>query len=158
MNMSRSDRRIPDPVVGWRSDIHPPILTIHPTQTRDFIVQIIGMDGGIRVEPAQGHLAVVVESNSRRHVRCPTCHTGDGLAHQEWLYSSRPVMPTLHRVDDPAHPKPIWFLTLAADADSDPDSAFDLTGALAAPFFCRFCARGYTLPPDVHAALPWSLA
>ncbi|WP_261571323.1 hypothetical protein [Frankia gtarii] len=155
MTTSRSDLPAPDPVVGWRPDIHPPILTIHPAQARDFIVQITGMHSGIRVEPSFGQLAVAADSRGR-HLHCPTCRTGAGLAHQEWVYASRPILDSaLHRVDDPDRSTPLWFVTLAADAE--PDGAFDLTGALAAPFYCRFCAHGYTLPPDVHAALPWVL-
>jgi hypothetical protein len=31
----------------------------------------------------------------------------------------------------------------------------DIAGALAAPFFCRTCRKGYTAPPDVHIDIGW---
>jgi hypothetical protein len=143
------------PRIEWHDDVQPPLLTItRPADHGDFVVQISGMENGILAEPPQGELLVTTGPDGARHLHCPRCASGAGLTHQEWLYSSRPVLDsTLRRVDDPACDRPLWFITLSGDDDQD--SAFDLTDATAPRFYCRFCARGYTLPRDVHFDIAW---
>ncbi len=128
----------------------------YPAEPHDFTDRIAGSHSDNGVETSCGQL-IVVDDPCERRLNCPTCNTGVGLVHQEWMHAVRPVVHSgLHRVDDPDCSTPLWFVTLAATPEED--SAFNLTDTLAASLHCRLCDRAYALPPDVHAALPWSLA
>ncbi|MCK9877857.1 hypothetical protein MXD59_19095 [Frankia sp. Ag45/Mut15] len=142
------------PQIEWHNDVSPPVLSITAAPHGEFLIQIAGLENRIRAEPPHGELVVTTASNDERHLQCPRCTSGAGLTHQEWLYSSRPVLGSqLHRVHDPDSDRALWFITIAGHDDQD--SAFDLAGATAARFYCRFCARGYTLPADVHFDVAW---
>jgi hypothetical protein len=146
-----SPHRTPDGSLsaGWRDDSALPVLDVHradPTQA--FRIRVAGMEHGLVVGSVHGTLAVHANPDGSREIRCPACDDGTRLVNQEWVYSSRRVAgPALARIDDPTVGT-LWFLTVAGE--SDEGGAHDIAGALAAPFLCLSCERGYTLPADVH--------
>lgn len=142
------------PSAAWLQGATPSATTIDQSRRpEDFALNVPGHSFEFPVAARQGDLDVRIRSDGTREISCPTCETGTGIVHQEWVYSFRElVRPTLQQVDDD-RAGTLWFLTISMEGS--PDGALDISGGPAAPFLCRACGKGYGLPEDIHVTFPW---
>lgn len=142
------------PSAVWRHGTTPPVLDVsQPGPSGEFLVRVAGRSSEFLVSARHGELAVRTHPDGTREISCPACGTSDGLVHQEWVYSFRDVVrPTLQRVNDDRCGTR-WFLTVSLDGNVD--GTLDISDGLAAPFLCRSCGGGYSLPDDIHITFPW---